>query len=248
MIDLEKSLIDLIQTMTNKIADQLQSALQSIALAAQMANRTTTDIKLLAVSKTKPDTMIEAAWQAGQRSFGENYVQEGLQKIANLGHLTDTKWHLIGPLQSNKCKAVAENFDWVQSVDRLKIAKRLNNNRPQNKPQLNVCVQVNISGEASKSGIMPGDIKALCDGITEMPNLVLRGIMAIPSKTEDANHLKEEFKQLKDIYDELTANYEHIDTLSMGMSADLGLAIRYGSTMVRIGTAIFGRRELSGSL
>lgn len=230
--------------MTNKIADQLQSALQSIALAAKMANRSATDIKLLAVSKTKPETMIEAAWHAGQRSFGENYVQEGLQKIANLEHLSKIQWHLIGPLQSNKCKAVAENFSWVQSVDRLKIAKRLNDNRPLDKPPLNVCIQINISGEASKSGIMPGNIMAFADEITKMPKLKLRGIMAIPSKNDVSGYLDHEFKQLQHMYEELKTIYKDVDTLSMGMSADLALAIQFGSTMVRIGTAIFGSREL----
>lgn len=228
--------------MTIKIAESLQSALESIRTASQTANRSASEVTLIAVSKTKPNDMIEAAWQAGQRAFGENYVQEGLQKIAELAHLSDIEWHLIGPLQSNKCKPVAEQFDWVQSVDRLKIAKRLSDNRPEDKAPLNVCIQVNISGEDSKSGIATDEVEALATEIAQMPALKLRGIMAIPSKAGGVEQLRHEFKQLALCYQKLKAQYPHIDTLSMGMSGDLDLAIQYGSTMVRIGTAIFGAR------
>lgn len=229
--------------MNNKIADQLQSALQTIETSATSANRAASEITLLAVSKTKPNEMIEAAWQAGHREFGENYVQEGLQKIDDLQHLTDIQWHLIGPLQSNKCKPVAEKFDWVQSVDRLKIAKRLSDNRPPNKAPLNVCIQINISGEESKSGILVEELDPLAKEIANLPGLTLRGIMAIPSNTEDQTALKTEFAQLQSLFKQLQSQYDNIDTLSMGMSADLALAIEYGSTMVRLGTAIFGARQ-----
>lgn len=229
--------------MNNKIADQLQSALQTIASAAQLADRSANEVKLLAVSKTKPATMIEEAWQAGQRAFGENYVQEGLQKIIDLKHLNGLEWHLIGPLQSNKCKPVAEQFDWVQSLDRSKIAKRLNDNRPSGKGPLQVCIQVNISGEASKSGIELSEVENLAKEIADMPNLVLRGLMAIPSNTDDDKALAAEFQQLYDLYKHLQHQYDDVDTLSMGMSSDSELAIKHGSTMVRIGTAIFGKRD-----
>lgn len=236
-------MIIIIEIMTIKIADQLQSALQSIASTAQQVERSANEIKLLAVSKTKPVSMIEEAWQAGQRAFGENYVQEGLQKISELQHLSGIEWHLIGPLQSNKCKPVAESFDWVQSVDRNKIARRLNENRPAEKGPLQVCIQVNISGEESKSGLRLSEVEALAEDITKMPNLTLRGLMAIPSNTKDSEALGLEFQQLNGKFTKLQQQYAQIDTLSMGMSSDMALAIANGSTMVRIGTAIFGARN-----
>lgn len=228
--------------MNTTIADSLQSALQSIANSAQLAKRSATDIRLLAVSKTKPNDMIEAAWQAGQRAFGENYVQEGLTKIGELAHLKNIEWHLIGPLQSNKCKPVAEHFDWVQSVDRLKIARRLNANRPDSLTPLNVCIQVNVSGEASKSGIAIKEAESLAEAIAQLPRLTLRGVMAIPSKTENNEQLSGEFHELHQLFTQLQQSYATVDTLSMGMTSDMPLAIACGSTMVRIGTAIFGAR------
>lgn len=230
--------------MNTKIADRLQSALETIHQAAQSVNRQANEIKLLAVSKTKPAEMVEEVWQAGQRAFGENYVQEGLQKIADTRHLPGIEWHLIGPLQSNKCKPVAEQFDWVQSVDRAKIAQRLNNNRPENLPALNVCLQVNISAEASKSGLSGAEVLSLADSIVQtMPRLQLRGLMAIPSNTEDEQKLCAEFEQMQQLFSQLQLSYDKVDTLSMGMSGDMALAIAKGSTMVRIGTAIFGARS-----
>ena len=229
--------------MTTKIADQLQSALQTISEAAQQANRSANEVHLLAVSKTKPESMIEQAWHAGHRAFGENYVQEGITKIQNLAHLQGIQWHLIGPLQSNKCKPVAEHFHWVQSVDRLKIAQRLNDNRPEHMPHLNVCIQVNISAEDSKSGLTAEQLPQLAQQIATMPRLRLRGIMAIPSKTSDHSQLAKEFGSLSSLYHNLRQQYDSVDTLSMGMSGDMALAIEHGSTMVRIGTAIFGARE-----
>ncbi|BDX05796.1 YggS family pyridoxal phosphate enzyme [Planctobacterium marinum] len=199
---------------------------------------------MLAVSKTKPASMVQEAWQAGQRAFGENYVQEGLQKIQDCQSLTDIEWHLIGPLQSNKCKPVAAHFDWVQSVDRHKIAQRLNDNRPQSLAPLNVCLQINISGESSKSGLNTAEVKSLAEAIHKsMPQLCLRGLMAIPSNTEDDIKLAEEFKQMQGLFSQLQQSYDTVDTLSMGMSGDMALAIANGSTMVRVGTAIFGARS-----
>lgn len=230
--------------MNTKIADRLQSALETINKAARSVNRSPQNIRLLAVSKTKPVEMVEQAWQAGQRAFGENYVQEGLQKIAACQHLDGIEWHLIGPLQSNKCKPVAAHFDWVQSVDRQKIAQRLNDNRPEQLAPLNICLQVNISGEDSKSGMQLADVLPLAKMIeTSMPRLRLRGLMAIPSNTENEPQLGDEFQQLQQLFSQLQQSYDMVDTLSMGMSGDMALAIANGSTMVRIGTAIFGARS-----
>ena len=230
--------------MNTKIADRLQSALETIDKAAQSVNRQPNEIRLLAVSKTKPAMMVQEAWQAGQRAFGENYVQEGLQKIQDCRELSGIQWHLIGPLQSNKCKPVAEHFDWVQSVDRRKIAQRLNDNRPANLAPLNVCLQVNISGESSKSGLSAEQVKSLAQEIHDaMPRLCLRGLMAIPSNTDDDARLSAEFKQMQALFSQLQQSYDRVDTLSMGMSGDMAQAIANGSTMVRIGTAIFGARS-----
>lgn len=230
--------------MNTKIADRLQSALETINKVAQSVNRRTNEVRLLAVSKTKPVAMIEEAWRAGQRAFGENYVQEGLQKIQACQALTGIEWHMIGPLQSNKCKPVAEHFDWVQSVDRRKIAQRLNDNRPDTLVPLNICLQVNISGESSKSGLSAEEVLALADEIqSAMPRLCLRGLMAIPSNTDDNHKLGEEFYKMQGLFSQLQQSYDRVDTLSMGMSGDMALAIAQGSTMVRIGTAIFGARS-----
>ncbi|MER2493605.1 YggS family pyridoxal phosphate-dependent enzyme [Catenovulum sediminis] len=203
--------------------------------------------ELLAVSKTKPKEDVITAYHAGQRKFGENYVQEGVEKIAALQSYTDIEWHFIGPLQSNKTKPVAEYFDWVQSIDRLKIAKRLNDQRPANKGPLNVCIQVNISNEANKSGVVLEELEALAQQVAQLPELKLRGLMAIPLKTHDTMELSEMFIALQKAFINLKDKYPTIDTLSMGMTADMQLAIKNGSTMVRIGTAIFGAREKPNS-
>jgi pyridoxal phosphate enzyme (YggS family) len=199
-------------------------------------------VKLLAVSKTKPVSDIVQAYEAGQRFFAENSVQEGVEKINTLNYLTDIEWHFIGPLQSNKSRLVAENFDWMHTIDRLKIAQRLNDQRTAWKP-LNVCIQVNIDDDANKSGVSAEDIEDLAQAIQLMPNLVLRGLMAIPK----ANQLKSEqlisFAKMTELFSQLQINYATVDTLSMGMSADMHNAISSGSTMVRIGTAIFGARN-----
>lgn len=225
------------------IAERLKSAQTSIKQQAQLANRSPTDIQLLAVSKTKPIEDIQVAYQAGQRHFGENYVQEGVDKIAQLIALHDIVWHFIGPLQSNKTKLVAENFDWMQSVDRLKIAKRLSQQRPPNMAPLQICIQVNISREPQKAGVLPEVLMDTVNQISELSNLTLRGLMAIPSATDNEQQLASEFQALADLYEQIKQTSPLVDTLSMGMSSDLALAIKHGSTMVRLGTAIFGARQ-----
>ncbi|KPH62691.1 hypothetical protein AMS58_00975 [Pseudoalteromonas porphyrae] len=225
------------------IAERLKSAYARIAIATKKYHRNEHDVCLLAVSKTKPADFILAAYQQGHREFGESYVQEAVDKITQLANYSDIVWHFIGPIQSNKTAAVAENFDWVQSVDREKIAKRLNDQRPINKAPLKVLIQVNISLEDSKSGCHPDDLAALAQFVNDSPNLVLRGLMAIPAKTDDPQQQIQYFEQLRACFDRLKAQYPHIDTLSMGMSGDVEAAIAAGSTMVRIGTDIFGQRS-----
>lgn len=225
------------------IANRLKSALETIQDSASKAGRNPAEIKLLAVSKTKPNQAIREAWQVGQRMFGENYVQEGIQKIQELEALEGIQWHFIGPLQSNKTRTVAEHFDWVQTVDRAKIAERLNQQRPSSMAPLQVCIQVNISAEENKSGVTPDEVKPLANLIAELPNLTLRGIMAIPANTHSETEQMQAFKSMQKLYLELQSDYPQVDTLSMGMSGDVDAAIQCGSTMVRIGTAIFGARE-----
>ncbi|MCV2883498.1 YggS family pyridoxal phosphate-dependent enzyme [Aestuariibacter sp. AA17] len=224
------------------IAERLKSALETIRQTADNANRASDSVQLLAVSKTKPVSDIVLAYEAGQRKFGENYVQEGVEKIQALQALEGTEWHFIGPLQSNKTRLVAEHFDWVQSIDREKIARRLNEQRTPHKA-LNVCIQVNINDEQSKSGVALNEIKPLAHAIASMPHLTLRGLMAIPNNDLDDAALRETFVQMKNAFTQLQAQYPTVDTLSMGMSGDMTAAIENGSTMVRIGTAIFGARN-----
>lgn len=204
-------------------------------------------VSLLAVSKTKPFSDILEAYQVGQRQFGENYVQEGVDKIqqAQQQNLTDITWHLIGPLQSNKTRIVAEHFDWVQTIDRYKIAERLNHQRPANLPPLQILIQINISDESSKSGIHPQQLMELADQIVQLPRLQLRGLMTIPAPTEDSQQQQRVFSQMAALFQQLQQRYPTlpIDTLSMGMTDDMQNAIICGSTMVRIGTAIFGKRN-----
>lgn len=225
------------------IAKQLTSALNTIQDSAIKAGRSPSEVSLLAVSKTKPNQAIKEAWQAGQRMFGENYVQEGIQKIQQLTELEGIEWHLIGPLQSNKTKVVAEHFTWVQSIDRLKIAERLSQQRPENMTPLQVCIQVNISQENSKSGVAPAAVLGLAESISTLPNLCLRGLMAIPAATTDNAEQQHIFATMQQLYTSLQQRFNTIDTLSMGMSSDMHNAILCGATMVRIGTAIFGARE-----
>ena len=225
------------------IADRLTNARQEIEHAIANAHRPAHCVQLLAVSKTKPVSDITAAYEAGQRQFGENYIQEGVSKIEQLKTLTDIEWHMIGPIQSNKTKVVAEHFDWVQSIDRLKIARRLNDQRPEDMPPLNVCIQLNIEQETTKSGIIPDELPALVQEILNLPRLSLRGLMAIPAAdvTPQAQH--QTLAALQSLYNDLAAQVDTVDTLSVGMSGDMCEAIAHGSTMVRIGTAIFGARQ-----
>ncbi|MGO1792071.1 MAG: YggS family pyridoxal phosphate-dependent enzyme [Oceanisphaera sp.] len=229
----------------NTILQQLHLVHDRISQAAISCDRHPDTVQLLAVSKTKPVADVLTAYQAGQRQFGENYVQEAIDKIASLTvDCPDIVWHLIGPLQSNKTKPVAEAFDWVQSVDRLKIAKRLSAQRPAHLPPLNICLQVNISQEHNKSGLSIAEAARLADEIVALPRLCLRGIMAIPEATDDNNKLKAQLLELRQLFDRMAEKYPTIDTLSMGMSKDLELAVACGSTLVRVGTAIFGSRNV----
>ncbi|WAE61706.1 YggS family pyridoxal phosphate-dependent enzyme [Stutzerimonas sp. R40042] len=207
--------------------------------AAQAVHRDAATVGLLAVSKTQPAAAIREAFAAGLRDFGENYLQEALDKQVELDDLP-LIWHFIGPIQSNKTKAIAEHFDWVHSVDRLKIAQRLSDQRPATLPPLNVCLQVNVSGEASKSGCTPQELGPLAEAVAAMPQLRLRGLMCIPAPTEDPAEQRAAFARLRLLRDELALD---LDTLSMGMSQDLEAAIAEGATWVRIGTALFGARD-----
>lgn len=210
-----------------------------IQAGAQAAQRPAESIGLLAVSKTKPAAAVREAYAAGLRDFGENYLQEALAKQQELADLP-LCWHFIGPIQSNKTRAIAENFAWVHSVDRLKIAQRLSEQRPAGLPALNICIQVNISGEASKSGCEPADLPALARAIASLPNLTLRGLMAIPEPLEDRAAQDAAFASVRALQAQLQLP---LDTLSMGMSHDLEAAIAQGATWVRIGTALFGARD-----
>jgi PLP dependent protein len=228
------------------LARHLNEVRQRIAQAETAASRDASSVALLAVSKTFPAEDVRAVFEAGQRAFGENYVQEAVAKIAALADLRDQiRWHFIGPLQSNKTKVVAENFDWVHSVDRLKIAERLSEQRPENMAALNVCLQVNVSGEASKSGVAPAEALALARRIAALPRLRLRGLMAIPEAAASLDEQRAPHRRLRELMETLRADGLELDTLSIGMSADLEAAILEGSTMVRIGTAIFGARDYS---
>ena len=224
------------------IAERLKCAREHVNHATADAHRPPNSVKLLAVSKTKPVSDIMAAYEAGQRCFGENYIQEGVEKVKELSDLKDIEWHMIGPIQSNKTKAVAEHFDWVQTVDREKIARRLNDQRPSDLPALNVCIQVNIDDEDSKSGVAPTELASLVAFINDLPNLALRGIMAIPKANPSDEEQEATLAALKELFDQYHTSLTNFDTLSVGMSSDMEQAIRCGSTMVRIGTAIFGKR------
>jgi pyridoxal phosphate enzyme (YggS family) len=224
------------------IAVNLQAVHDRIARAALAAGRSASDIRLIAVSKTFPAEMIAAAHAEDQGAFGENYVQEALAKITRLSHLP-LEWHFIGPIQSNKTRAIAEHFHWVHSIDRGKIAVRLNDARPAELPPLKVCIQINVSGEDSKSGAIPGTELALAQAVSALPRLKLCGLMTIPEPTMDAALQRRRFARLRKLMDEIKATGMALDTLSMGMSDDLEAAIAEGATMVRIGTAIFGQRH-----
>ncbi len=224
-----------------QIAQQLAAVRSRIARACEDAGRPATDVSLLAVSKTFGSDAVRAAAAAGQRDFGENYLQEALDKQSALNDL-DLVWHFLGPLQSNKTRAVAERFHWAHSVDRLKIAQRLSEQRPDALPPLQVCVQVNISGEASKSGCAPADALTLCRVVAALPRLQLRGLMAIPAPGTPGGNARAPYRALRALQGSMNGIHPALDTLSAGMSDDLEAAIAEGATIVRVGTAIFGKR------
>lgn len=229
-----------------QIADNLSQIRQQIDQSCQNAQRLNGEVKLLAVSKTKPVEAVLAAVRAGQTAFGENYVQEAVEKIQFCQQQgVNLEWHFIGALQSNKTRLVAEYFDWFQTLDRRKIADRLNEQRGEQKAPLNVLIQINISDEQSKAGIQPDEMLLLAKHISNLPHLCLRGLMAIPAATENAGEQLAAFSAMQKLFDLLKNTFPHqqIDTLSMGMSDDMDNAIKCGSTMVRIGTAIFGKRS-----
>ena len=242
----------------NEIKENIEKIKQQIDQARHTTNQENkpfsnnrqNSVTLLAVSKTKPASAVEQAYMAGQRDFGENYLQEAVDKIAQLSHLPHLCWHFIGPIQSNKTKQIAKNFTWVHSVDRAKVAKRLNTHFAEHlnetsKPNscqdtaLNICLQVNISEESSKSGILASELFSLAEVVDNCDKLTLRGLMAIPEK----NSGEASYKKMQYLFNKLQAQYPTVDTLSMGMSNDLSTAINHGSTMVRIGRAIFGERD-----
>jgi pyridoxal phosphate enzyme (YggS family) len=224
------------------IAERLKSVQITIEQSTLDAHRPSNTVKLLAVSKTKPVSDIVLAYEAGQRLFGENYVQEGVGKIQALESLNDIEWYFIGPLQSNKTRLVAEHFDWVQAIDRLKIAQRLNDQIAPPKI-LNLCIQVNIDDDANKAGIGVNEVNDFAKAITELPNLKLRGLMTIPKANQSEAEQKSSFAHMSVLFESLKKQYTSVDTLSMGMSGDMQSAINNGSTMVRVGTAIFGSRN-----
>lgn len=231
----------------HKIDDNLHKVTARIAQAALAAGREASSVALIAVSKTQPASALVQAYSAGQRRFGENYVQEALEKKLALAHLPEIEWHFIGPIQSNKTRVIAENFDWIHSIDRLKIAQRLNEQRPPTLPALQVCVQVNIDDETTKAGVSLEGLPELARQVAQLPNLRLRGLMAIPAPSDDADQQRTGFARLAQALAELKELSEmsetQLDTLSMGMSADLESAIASGATLVRVGTDIFGARE-----
>jgi pyridoxal phosphate enzyme, YggS family len=204
--------------------------------------RAPTEVMLLAVSKTYNHAAVRSAASTGQRDFGENYLQEALDKQAALTD-ADLVWHFIGPIQSNKTRGIAENFAWVHSVDRLKIAERLSAQRPEALPALNVCIEVNVSGETSKGGVIPAELLTIAEQVAKLPRLKLRGLMAIPAPTKDPLQQRAAFHQVRELFDALNAQALGLDTLSMGMSGDFEAAIAEGATIVRVGTAIFGARQ-----
>tara|TARA_B100000929_G_scaffold266727_1_gene234562 strand:+ start:118 stop:813 length:696 start_codon:yes stop_codon:yes gene_type:complete len=231
--------------MTTTIAESLTQARTRLNQALAKAGRAPDAALLLAVSKTKPADMIRDAYALGQRDFGENYLQEALDKQAQLGDCPGIHWHFIGPLQSNKTRDVASHFDWVHGVDRAKIAQRLSDQRPDGLPALNICLQVNVSGEATKSGVSLEELPELASLAATLPHVRLRGLMAIPAPSEDPEAQREPFRLLAEALSSLHRELPDapLDTLSMGMSADLEAAVAEGATIVRLGTAIFGSRQ-----
>ena len=224
------------------LADKYSAVRRQITLACENASRGPDSVSLLAVSKTRSADEVRELSRCGQRAFGENYLQEALDKIEALSDL-GLEWHFIGPIQSNKTRPIAEHFDWVHSVDRLKIATRLSEQRPARLPPLNICLQVNISDEASKSGCSPDELPTLAAAVARLSNLRLRGLMAIPKPEDDPQRQRAVFAQVRELLQQLQQSHPGLDTLSMGMSADIDAAIQEGSTLVRVGTALFGPRD-----
>lgn len=222
---------------------QYYQVVERIRRAEIDAGREASSVSLLAVSKTKPLALVEEAYHLGQRDFGENYLQDAMEKISTCGH-EDIRWHFIGQIQSNKTRPIAEHFQWVHSVDRAKIARRLSEQRPPHLPPLQVCIQINVNDEASKGGVDSfEDVLALAHAVNEQPQLTLRGVMAIPEHSDDINVQRRNFAIVKETFDAVRRDFPSCDTLSMGMSGDLEAAIHEGATMVRIGTDIFGARQ-----
>jgi pyridoxal phosphate enzyme (YggS family) len=226
----------------SSIAQSLEKIRNRVTVLERRYERAPGDVRVLAVSKTMPPDAVLAALEIGQRDFGENHVQDALTKLDTLAHL-DLIWHFIGPIQSNKTRVVASRFHWVHGVDRAKIAHRLNEQRPENLPLLNVCIQVNMSGESSKSGVQPDQVEALAQVVSELPRLRLRGLMTLPKPCEDLDEQRRPFAALRRISEALNARDFELDTLSMGMTNDMEAAIAEGATIIRIGTAIFGARK-----
>ncbi|GAB2790181.1 YggS family pyridoxal phosphate-dependent enzyme [Halomonas shantousis] len=228
-----------------QVFESLLHARRRLTRALEEAGRSPDAARLLAVSKTKPASAIRAAYAADQRDFGENYLQEALDKQAELGDLDDIVWHFIGPLQSNKTRAVAEHFQWVHSIDRAKVARRLSEQRPAALGPLDVCLQVNVSGETSKSGIAPEQLPALAEEVAQLPSLRLRGLMTIPAPADTLAAQRRPLARLRELFEALQQRHPELalDTLSMGMSDDLEAAVQEGATLVRLGSAIFGARE-----
>ena len=227
----------------HNIANRLENTQDNIDKACQLIDRNKAEVELMAVSKTKPVELVLAAYEAGQRIFGENYAQELADKSQQLSHLADIQWHYIGPIQSNKTKIICQSCQWVDSLDRIKIAKRLEQHCQELNKTINVLIQVNISRSDTKSGVLLEDVEAFAQQLTALPNIQLRGLMAIPDKYEDKTKLEQEFNAMHACYLSLQQQYNQIDTLSLGMSQDMKTAIACGSTMVRIGTDIFGARN-----
>ncbi|GHD35157.1 UPF0001 protein [Halioglobus pacificus] len=227
---------------TQQLSDNIAKVRLRVRESAEKCQRLPETISVLAVSKTRSADAVAAALDCGMRRFGENYLQEALEKIEQLAG-RGIEWHFIGPIQSNKTRSIATHFDWAHSVDREKIARRLSEQRPDELPPLQICLQVNISGEVSKSGVLPEEVPALANAIADLPGVKLRGLMAIPAATDDIAEQHAAFKKLREVFDELNANGAGLDTLSMGMSGDMEAAIAEGATIVRIGTDIFGPRQ-----